>query len=220
MNLCNNSSTCKSKQETKKIGNTTVNSCTQCFHIISWYTEEEEVVEEEKIDIKPVIVKTIEAVKAPVIEAAVVKKVDVKEENYINDDEIEKNAKNLRESFKEIDKITVKADVLTSNKSVDLSFDDKDFDEEFDKPILQEAVFEIVDFAIISTTEVALICNNQSSKVRFKVVTTTSEAKVNVIKENPEKIKGKGAKISFTGLDEKNRPVNPEYVGFAKFLKK
>jgi len=211
MKVCESSASCDAEKKLTDLGNMTAKICTQCLHIFEW---EIKTVEKPEKAVKP---------KADTKKA----KEEIEEAQVINEskeDIIEKNAEEMRKSFAEIDAMgidNVSVPVPTSpkentKKSSVKEFEDDDFDMEFSETKVTEDVFSIVNISIVSQTEVGLICETHNQKARFKVITTTSPEKVKIIQASPEKVIGKKAKVSFKGLDEKLRPIEPLYISFSK----
>jgi hypothetical protein len=208
MKVCQSSASCESEKKLTDLGDMTANICTQCLHIFGWELKTVE---------KPVKEKPVKkaAVKPEIEEAVVV--------SETKDDAVERAAEELRKTFEAVDSMgigevpkPVAPKVEKKQEVAVKEFEDDDFDMEFAEPKVSEDAFAIMDISIVSTTEVALICETHSQKARFKVITTTSEEKVKMIQASPEKVIGKKAKISFKGLDEKGRPKEAEYISFAK----
>ena len=213
MKICESSSACPAEKKLSDLGNMTILVCTQCFHIFKW-----QAVVAEKPE-KPEKPKVEKVAKTKAVETVVAEAVIVDDQ----DEAIRKNAEDIQKSFAEVDAITsakpkpIPAPVAVMEIIKDDEEDFGAFEEKEEVKVEEtEGVFDILDFNIISETEINLICNTGNNKTRFLVKTTTSAEKVKVITAKPEVLKGKKAKVAFKGRDEKNRPIAPDFLGLAK----
>jgi hypothetical protein len=242
MAICENSKTCTQPSKHTDLGDMMLETCSHCMARRSWITKaelakiekakakedekalkqtEKETAKAEKKAEKPVVAKVISEPTPEVLDIeiegevtpVVSEKVDPQE-----DLQIKKNAEEMKNAFASIDKLVStsglnKSEITEVVKGLD---DDYNPFEDGNAQEKAEENFVIKDFKPVSDEEVDLICDTLNGKNRFKVRVTTSPEKIKMIVNNPTKIIDKKAKVEFKGYDDKGRPIDPVYLGFAK----